>query len=239
LARGGPAGARHVDHDRRTPPPQPPTGFGDRAAHPERGRGEQPPEHPTVMLPQRRCRSPGRGDDSPDDLGQHERKREGPPAGAERGADRGVHEQAKRHRGQDRELGLASGYVEEGGLVDPYREHCAQQHQGLGGATPGKVVEQVLRQLRDGEDEDQVVEQLKRRNRAALGRLTGHSHAHLFPRARVHGRPAAAFIPVDYVGPPLTLDALPLRLGVTLSGFHSAKICLATWIADMAFGQPA
>jgi hypothetical protein len=49
------------------------------------------------------------------------------------------------------ELGLAPGHVEEGGLeagVDPHREHCAQQHQGLGGATPGKVVEQVLRQLR-------------------------------------------------------------------------------------------
>jgi hypothetical protein len=24
-----------------------------------------------------------------------------------------------------------------------------------------------------------------------------------------------------------------LRLGVSLSGFHSAKICLATWIADI------
>ena len=67
--------------------------------------------------------------------------------------------------GEDRGLGLAAGDVEVGrfeGGQEPHGEHRAEEHEGLGRIPPGEVMQQVLGQLRHGEDEDEVVEELER-----------------------------------------------------------------------------
>jgi hypothetical protein len=98
-------------------------------------------------------------------LGNNERNHKRPFAGAERDADRGVHEQSEHHRGEDGDLGLTAGDVEvrrfKGG-EKPYGKDGAEEHESFGGAAPGEVVHQVLGELRDGEDEDEVVEELER-----------------------------------------------------------------------------
>ena len=104
-------------------------------------------------------------DDAARDLGNNERNHKRPFAGAERDADRGVHEQSEHHRGEDGDLGLTAGDVEvrrfKGG-EKPYGKDGAEEHESFGGAAPGEVVHQVLGELRDGEDEDEVVEELER-----------------------------------------------------------------------------
>jgi hypothetical protein len=98
-------------------------------------------------------------------LGNNERDDKRPSAGAERDADGGVHEQSEHHRREDGDLGLPAGDVEvrrfKGG-EKPYGKDGAEEHESFGGAAPGEVVHQVLGELRDGEDEDEVVEELER-----------------------------------------------------------------------------
>jgi hypothetical protein len=98
-------------------------------------------------------------------LGNNERDDKRPSAGAERDADRGVHEQSEQHRSEDGDLGLPAGDVEVGrfkGGEEPHGEDGAEEHEGFGGAAPGEVVHQVLGELRDSEDEDEVIEELER-----------------------------------------------------------------------------
>jgi hypothetical protein len=85
--------------------------------------------------------------------------------------DGGVHEQPDQHDGQQHPLGLGSADVEQGGFeagARPHPEHGDQQDQGLGGTAPAELVQQVVGQLGDREDEDQVDEQLQRRDRVLV-----------------------------------------------------------------------
>jgi hypothetical protein len=99
-------------------------------------------------------------------LGDDQRDDERPSAaGPEGDTDCCVHEQAKAHRGEDRGLGLATGDVEVGrfeGGQEPHGEYRAEEYEGLGRTPPGEVMQQVLGQLRHGEHEDEVVEELER-----------------------------------------------------------------------------
>jgi hypothetical protein len=88
---------------------------------------------------------------------------------------RGVHEQPHQHDGEHHPLGLRAAEVEQRGFearARPHAEHGDQHDQGFGGAAPGEVFQQVVGQLGDREDEDQVKEELERRNRVLLGGLS-------------------------------------------------------------------
>jgi hypothetical protein len=98
-------------------------------------------------------------------LGNNEWDDKRPSARAECDADPSVHEQSEHHRREDGDLSLPACDVEvrrfEGG-EEPHGEDGAEEHEGFGGAAPGEVVHQVLGELRDGEDEDEVIEELER-----------------------------------------------------------------------------
>ena len=122
-------------------------------------------------------------------VGAGEQQRPLPP----RGGDRDRHQQAAEHH-PDHESAHGRGarveLVRRPGRVVPRPPDGEQDHRGLTGARPVQVrevvIEQVMGDLRDREDEDEVVEELQRRGAgmAVGGRLAaeaGHRSRKLCP----------------------------------------------------------
>jgi hypothetical protein len=82
------------------------------------------------------------------------------------------HEQPHRHR-------IRVEHVRHPGGVVPRPPDDEQREQRVAGARPGQVVEQQVRHLRDGEHEDEVVEELQvRRVLLLVGRGAAQEPAH-------------------------------------------------------------
>jgi hypothetical protein len=131
-----------------------------------------------------------------------ERDHKRPTSDVEGVGDGGVHEQPDQHDGQQHPLGVGSSDVEQGGFeagARPHAEHSDEQDQGLGGAAPAEVVQKMVGELGDREDEDQVEEQLQRRDCVPLDGLRRRGH-------RIWSAGAALTLPVmrpRAPGPPL------------------------------------
>ncbi len=82
---------------------------------------------------------------------------------------------------------LRVDHAREPGVADPGPPQHAEHEQALGDALPGRVVGHQLRALREGEHEDEVEEQLERRDRLLLaqhgGEARGCGEMRRWPRA--------------------------------------------------------
>jgi hypothetical protein len=96
---------------------------------------------------------------------QDEGRREGEPAVPEGVRKRGRHDQDREHHRDQREPDRPRAQLEvvgDPGGVDRRAPDRQQQEQRLRRATQRQMAQQVVRELRDGEDVDQVEEELDR-----------------------------------------------------------------------------
>ena len=146
-----------------------------------------------------RSGEPRIGDDEgekgvPPDLDRDVRAGEQQRAAAERPRDRDRHHEAREHDRQHEQPhrdGVRVELVRDPGRVVPRPPDDEQDEQRLSGAAPGQVVEQQVRDLRDREDEDEVVEELEVRGVLLLvGRLASGAGSGSRSPPRLLGSPA-------------------------------------------------
>ena len=116
------------------------------------------------------------------DLDRHVRSGEEQTAAPERVGDGDGHHEAREHereheQSHDDRVGIE--HVRDPRRVGPRPPDHEQDEERPPGSTPRQVVEQQMRDLRDGEDEDEVVEELEvRRVRFLVGRARSEVSAH-------------------------------------------------------------
>ncbi len=166
---------RVVDRERRQPEPRPGRRVDEPAREPERrGRGEPGQDRAGAAPLDRPALRRGEGqEDVPADLDRDVGAGEEQPAAGEGLGDRDREQQAAEHQPDQEQPDDDRARVElvrDPGRVVPGPPDDEQREQRPPGAAPGEVVEQQVRDLRDREDEDEVVEELERR-RALLAAL--------------------------------------------------------------------
>ena len=164
-----------VDEERRDPQQRARGPVGQAAGDPEHARGDEPHEDRAgaLALDRAAVRGREREEQVASDLDRDVRAREQQRPVAERLGDRDRHHEAREHQPDQQEPHDDRVGVELVGdprRVVPRPPDREQRDERLPDALPGEVLEQEMRDLRDREDEDQVVEQLERRRPLLLSR---------------------------------------------------------------------
>ena len=137
----------------------------------------------------------GAGEHEEGDVGDPEdaeREREGEAEVAERVGHAEGDDQQRRHRGEDdqphRAL-LGVDHAGQPGVADPGPPEHAEHQQALGHPLPGRVVGHQRRALGDREDEDEVEEELQRRDPLAFAPSRAQPRARVLAWSRHAGHP--------------------------------------------------
>ena len=147
--------------------------IGERAGDPEHGGHGQPCGDALEVAIVARVRAPNgpQRKEAPADLHDDVGARERQAFAVERLGDRrGEHQRRQHQHEQHQAYGSALGVqpIGDPGGVDPHPPHRHHQQQRLEGAGSRQMVQERVRELGDGEDENQVEEQLDERDLAAL-----------------------------------------------------------------------